>query len=233
MIRSLSLLPEVPMANAKRVGVVLSGCGYLDGAEIQEAVCTLLSLDRRGAKLVAMAPDVEQLHVVDHVKGAPEEGARRRVLEEAARIVRGQIVELSKVSAQDLDALVLPGGFGAAKNLCSFAVEGRNMRVLPAVERLAREVRAAGKPSGWICIAPVIAARLFGSEGVKVTIGNDRDTAAAIESFGARHVDCKVEDVVVDERLKLVSTPAYMLGPWIGAVASGIDKLVSAVLEMA
>jgi enhancing lycopene biosynthesis protein 2 len=221
------------MAPQKRVGVVLSGCGYLDGAEIQEATCTLLSLDRRGAKLVAMAPDVEQLHVVDHVKGAPAEGQKRRVLAEAARIVRGNVVELSQVSAKDLDALIFPGGFGVAKNLCSFAVDGRNMRVLPAVEKLAREIRQAGKPSGYICIAPVVAARLFGGEGVKVTIGNDRDTATAIESWGARHVDCKVEEIAVDERLKIVSTPAYMLGPWIAPVAAGIDKLVSAVLEMA
>lgn len=221
------------MASQKRVGVVLSGCGFLDGAEIHEATCTLLSLDRRGAKLVAMAPDIDQMHVVDHVRGAPAEGQRRRVLEEAARIVRGQIVELSQVSAKDLDALLFPGGFGVAKNLCSFAVDGRNMKVLPAVERLARDVRQAGKPSGYICIAPVIAARLFGGEGVKLTIGNDRDTAAAIESWGARHVDCKVDEIAVDERLKIVSTPAYMLGPWIAPVATGIDKLVSAVLEMA
>jgi enhancing lycopene biosynthesis protein 2 len=221
------------MASQKRVGVVLSGCGFLDGAEIHEATCTLLSLDRRGAKLVAMAPDVEQLHVVDHVKKEPAGGQTRRVLQEAARIVRGDIRELSQVSANDLDALVFPGGYGAAKNLCSFAVDGRNMRVLPAVERLARDVRQAGKPSGYICIAPVIAARLFGGEGVKLTIGNDRETAAALESWGARHVDCKVEEIAVDERLKIVSTPAYMLGPWIAPVAAGIDRLVSAVLEMA
>ena len=217
----------------KRVGVVLSGCGYLDGAEIHEATCSLLSLDRRGAKFVAMAPDVEQLHVVDHRKGAPAEGQQRRVLDEAARIVRGQIVDMASVAAKDLDALIFPGGFGAAKNLCTFAVDGRNMRVLPEVERLAREVRSAGKPSGYICIAPVIAAKLFGAEHPKLTIGDDRDTAAAIESWGARHVDCKVEEIAVDERLKLVSTPAYMLGPWIAPVAAGIDKLVSAVLEMA
>lgn len=221
------------MASPKRVGVVLSGCGFLDGAEIHEATCALLSLDRRGAKLVALAPDVEQMHVVDHLKGAPAEGERRRVLAESARIVRGQITELSQVGAKDLDALVFAGGYGVAKNLCTFAVAGRDMRVLPAVERLARDMRAAGKPAGYICISPVIAARLFGGEQVRVTIGNDRDTAAAIESWGARHVDCKVEDVVVDERLKVVSTPAYMLGPWIAPVAAGIDKLVSAVLEMA
>ena len=221
------------MASPKRVGVVLSGCGYLDGAEIHEATCTLLSLDRRGAKLVALAPDVEQMHVVDHLKGAPAGGEQRRVLAEAARIVRGQIAELSTVHAGDLDALVFPGGFGVAKNLCTFAKDGRNMRVLPAVEQLAREMRAAGKPQGYICIAPVIAARLFGDEKVSVTIGNDRDTAAAIESWGARHVDCRVEEIAVDQRLKIASTPAYMLGPWIAPVAAGIDKLVSAVLEMA
>jgi enhancing lycopene biosynthesis protein 2 len=167
------------------------------------------------------------------VKGAPAEGERRGVLAESARIVRGQITDLAKVSAKDLDALVFPGGYGAAKNLCTFAVDGRNMRVNPEVERLVREVRSAGKPMGFVCIAPVIAAKLFGSDKVKVTIGNDRDTAAAIESWGARHVDCRVEDVAVDERLEIVSTPAYMLGPWIAPVATGIDKLVSAVLEMA
>jgi enhancing lycopene biosynthesis protein 2 len=221
------------MASAKRVGVVLSGCGFLDGAEIHEATLTLLSLDRRGATLVAAAPDVDQLHVVDHRKSAPVDGARRNVLAESARIVRGRISELGALSAHDLDALVFPGGYGVAKNLCTFATEGRNMRVLPAVERLVREMRAAGKPMGFICIAPVIAGRVLGAEGPKLTIGDDAETAAAIESWGARHVACPVEQVVVDERLRIVSTPAYMLGPWIAPVAAGIDRLVSAVLEMA
>ncbi|ABS26313.1 isoprenoid biosynthesis glyoxalase ElbB [Anaeromyxobacter sp. Fw109-5] len=221
------------MANPKRVGVVLAGCGFLDGAEIHEATCTLLSLDRRGAALVAAAPDVEQMHVVDHLRQAPAEGERRNVLAESARIVRGKIRDLAELSASDVDALVFPGGFGAAKNLCSFAVEGRGMRVLPEVERIVREMRAASKPMGFICISPVIAARLLGGEGVKVTIGDDADTAAAIASWGARHVECKVDEIAIDERLKVVSTPAYMLGPWIGAVATGIDKLVSAVLELA
>src|SRR5512142_2759236 len=154
----------------KRVGVMLAGCGYLDGAEIHEATCTLLSIDRRKAKLVAMAPDVPQMHVVDHLKGAPAEGEKRGVLTESARIVRGQITDLATVTAKDLDAL-------------TFAGDGRNMKVNGEVERLAREVRAAGKPMGFVCIAPVIAGKLFGSDKVKVTIGNDRDTAAAIESW--------------------------------------------------
>jgi enhancing lycopene biosynthesis protein 2 len=216
----------------KRVGVVLAGCGFLDGAEIQEAVSTLLALDRRRAKIVAMAPDVPQMHVVDHVRKEPGAG-ERGVLAESARIVRGEIRDLAGVRERDLDALVFPGGFGAAKNLCTFAVEGRAMRVLPEVERIVREVRGAGRHMGFICIAPVIAARILGPEGVKLTIWNDRETAAAIESWGARHVDCKVEDAVVDERLKVASTPAYMLGPCVAPVATGIDKLVSAVLEMA
>src|SRR5512137_26815 len=159
---------EVRMASQKRVGVVLAGCGYLDGAEIQEAVCTLLALDRRKAKLVAMAPDVEQLHVVDHVRSAPVDGARRNVLAESARIVRGKIVDLAKVKAADLDALVFPGGFGAAKNLCSFATEGAKMKVNHQVERLVREMRAAAKPMGFVCIAPVIAAKVLGGDGVTV-----------------------------------------------------------------
>ncbi|HSM93126.1 MAG TPA: isoprenoid biosynthesis glyoxalase ElbB [Anaeromyxobacteraceae bacterium] len=220
------------MATQKRVGVVLAGCGYLDGAEIQEAVCTLLALDKRKVKLIAMAPDVDQMHVVDHVRGAPVDGARRSVLPEAARIVRGRIVDMARVGAADLDALVFPGGFGAAKNLCSFAVDGKAMKVIPPVERLVREVRTAAKPMGFICISPVIAARLLGSEGVTVTIGDDREAAEAIASWGAKHVDRKVDEVAVDERLKVVSTPAYMLGPWIADVNAGIDKLVETVLGL-
>ena len=220
-------------SSQKRVGVLLSGCGFLDGAEIQEACCTLLSLDRRKARLVALAPDEPQLHVVDHLAKAPVAGAGRRVLQESARLVRGQISPLSAISAADLDALILPGGFGVAKNLCSFATEGRQMRVLPAVERLVRDLRAAGKPMGFICIAPVIAGRVLGAEGVELTLGDDPETAAALESWGARHVVRRVDEIAVDQRLKVVSTPAYMLGPWIADVAAGIDKLTSAVLEMA
>lgn len=221
------------MATGKRVGVLLSGCGFLDGAEIHEATCTLLSLDRRGATLVAMAPDKPQHHVVDHLAQQPQAGTTRNVLQEAARIVRGQITPLAKVKADDLDALILPGGFGAAKNLCTYAVDGAAMKVDPDVERLLRAMRASKKPMGFICIAPVIAARLFGSERVKLTIGMDPATAGHLAGWGAEHVECPVDQIVVDQRLEVVSTPAYMLGPWIAPVAAGIDKLVGAVLEMA
>ncbi len=167
------------MAGDKRVGVVLAGCGFLDGAEIQEATLTLLYLDRRGARVTAMAPDVEQMHVVDHARGEPASGERRAVLAESARIVRGTIVDLATVKARDLDALILPGGYGAAKNLCTFAVDGTRMKVNPEVERLVREVKLAGKPLGFICIAPVIAAKILGELKPKLTIGDDRETARA------------------------------------------------------
>jgi enhancing lycopene biosynthesis protein 2 len=221
------------MAIQKRVGVILAGSGYLDGAEIQEATLTLLFLDRKGAKVTAMAPDVAQMHVVDHLKGEPAAAEKRNVLAEAARITRGNIQDVRNVKATDLDALILPGGYGAAKNLCTFATEGVKLQVNPDVERLVRDMASAGKPLGFVCISPVIAAKVLGAKKVKLTIGNDPGTAAAVNALGAVHVDSPVDQIVVDERNKVVSTPAYMLGPTIAPVAAGIEKLVSAVLEMA
>jgi enhancing lycopene biosynthesis protein 2 len=221
------------MAREKRVGVILAGSGYLDGSEIQEATLTLLFLDKRGAKVTAMAPDVRQMHVVDHVKGEAAGSEARNVLQEAARITRGAIVDVKTVKAEDLDALIIPGGYGAAKNLCTFATEGVNLQVNPDVERLVRDMAAAGKPLGFVCIAPVIAAKVLGAKKVKLTIGNDPATAAALSALGAVHVDTPVEQIVVDEKNRVVSTPAYMLGPTIAPVAAGIERLVGAVLEMA
>ncbi len=216
----------------KRVGVVLAGCGVSDGAEIHEATLTLLALDREGAVVRAAAPNVDQMHVVDHVRGKPT-GEKRNVLVESARLVRGKIEDLAKLHAADLDALIFPGGFGVAKNLCTWAAEGVDMQVHPEVERLIREMRAAKKPMGFLCIAPVLAAKVLGAEKVRVTIGNDPETSAGIEAMGARHVDCKVDEVAVDELLKVVSSPAYMLGPSIAPVAAGIERLVAKVLDLA
>jgi enhancing lycopene biosynthesis protein 2 len=221
------------MSKEKHVGVILSGSGFLDGAEIQEATLTLLFLDRRGARVTAMAPNLDQMHVVDHAKGKPASGERRNVLAEAARITRGAIADVKSVKASDLDALILPGGYGAAKNLCTFATEGVKLTVNPDVERLVHDMAAAGKPIGFICISPVIAAKVLGGRKVKLTIGNDPDTAAALNALGAVHVDALVDQIVVDEKNKVVSTPAYMLGPSIAPVSAGIEKLVAAVLEMA
>lgn len=217
---------------SKRVGVVLSGCGFLDGAEIHEATLTLLALDRQGAQVVAMAPDVEQ-QVVNHLAAQPAEQERRNVLVEAARISRGQIRDLAQVEAAELDALIFPGGYGAARNLSTFATQGKDLQINPEVERLIKQMHAARKPMGFLCIAPVLAAKVLGAEHPELTIGNDRPTASALEALGARHLKCKVEEIAVDPRLKLVSTPAYMLGPSIAPVSVGIERLVSAVLEMA
>ena len=221
------------MAKEKRVGVILSGSGYLDGSEIQEATLTLLFRDRKGARVTAMAPDVSQMHVVDHLRGEAAGAQSRNVLAEAARITRGAIVDVKSVKASDLDALILPGGYWAAKNLCTFATEGVKLQVNPDVDRLVRDVAAAGKPLGFICIAPVIAAKVLGAKKVKLTIGNDPATAAVLNALGAVHVDTPVDQIVVDEKNKVVSTPAYMLGPSIAPVAAGIERLVGAVLEMA
>lgn len=215
----------------KRVGVVLSGCGHLDGSEIHEAAATLLALDRRGAEVVAFAPDVAQADVVNHLKGKPAGGARN-VLEEAGRITRGKVRPLSEAKAAELDAVVFPGGYGAAKNLCSWAREGTGMKVNAEVEKLVREMHQAHKPLGFICISPVIAAKVLG-KGVRLTIGNDAETAKGLEAMGAKHVARAVEEIEVDQERKVVSTPAYMYETSIAPVAAGIDKLVGAVLELA
>ncbi len=216
-----------------RVGVVLSGCGVYDGAEIHESVLTLLALDRAGAEAVCLAPDVAQKHVVNHLTGQPEKGESRNVLVEAARIARGKVKDLAGFDPAGLDALVLPGGFGAAKNLCDFAFRGADCEVHPEVARVVRAVHEAGRPVGAICIAPVILARLLGGERPKLTIGSDPGTAAAIEKMGGAHVACGGGGAVVDAERRLVTTPAYMLDSPISEVAAGIDELVAEVLAMA
>jgi len=216
----------------KHVGVVLSGCGVNDGTEIHEAVITLLALDRAGATAVCMAPDVDQAHVIDHLTGK-ETGERRNVLTESARIARGDVRNIQDVRAAELDALIFPGGFGAAKNLSSFAFKGAECTVHGDVTRLVKQVHQAGKPIGFICISPVIAARIFGGEvQLELTIGTDPETAQAIERMGARHVESPVTEIVVDAAHKVVSTPAYMCAKTISEAATGIEKLVKQVLSM-
>lgn len=213
-----------------RVAVVLSGCGYLDGAEIQESVITLLALDRAGAEVECLAPDKPQRDVVDHRSGEAVPGETRNVLVEASRIARGEIRDVAEAKAEDYDAVVMPGGYGAAKNLSSFAVEGADCTVDPGVERLLRDAHAAGKPIGLICIAPAIGAKLF--PDVELTIGSDPGTASALEQMGAHHKSCPVDAFVCDQKARVVSCPAYMLGPGIKDVAAGIEKLVDEVLRL-
>jgi enhancing lycopene biosynthesis protein 2 len=214
-----------------KVAVVLSGCGFYDGAEINEAVLTLLSLEQAGATYQCFAPDIEQMHVVNHLTGAPMEGETRNVLVEAARIARGNIQPLSEASAADYDALLVPGGFGAAKNLCDFAVAAADMTILPDFLALARDFHRQNKPIGLICIAPVMAAAIAG-EGTACTIGNDADVAAAIAAMGGQHIDCPVSEARVDEQRKIVTTPAYMLAGSVCEAYAGIRQCVDQVLKL-
>ncbi len=215
-----------------KVGVVLSGCGVFDGSEIHESVLTLLSLDQQGAEAVCMAPDIEQMHVINHMSGREMEGERRNVLVESARIARGAVTDVAAVGAADLDALIFPGGYGAAKNLCDFAIKGPESSLNPEVERLVREMRTAGKPTAFLCISPVIAAKVLGGEGVELTIGNDPDTVEGIRACGGVHVEKSVTEIHEDTVRRVVSTPAYMLGQRVSEVAEGIDKAVRALLSM-
>lgn len=214
-----------------KVGVILSGCGYLDGAEIHEAVSVLIALSQRGVPYRCLAPR-KAFDAVDHATAKPT-GERRDVLTESARIARGQIDDLAGVRGSDFDALILPGGFGAAKNLCDFATKGPGCAVDPQVERVLREAHGAGRPIGFACIAPALGARVFGGEHSTLTIGHDKSTAGAIEQTGARHKAVGVTEIVADEAHRFVSTPAYMEDTNPGAVFEGVSKMVERVLEMA
>ncbi|MCC7139661.1 MAG: isoprenoid biosynthesis glyoxalase ElbB [Planctomycetes bacterium] len=218
---------------ALQVGVILSGCGHRDGAEIREAVLTLLAIDRAGAQARVFAPDVPQARVFDHYHGKDVPGERRNVLVEAARIARGDIRPLSEAKAADLDALVMPGGFGAALNLSTFATKGADCDVLPEVASLLRAMHAARKPIGAICIAPAVVAKALGAAHPRLTIGDDAGTAKAVEACGAVHEACPVDRHVVDRANKVVTTPAYMYDASLSGVAAGIERCVADVLAMA
>lgn len=215
----------------KKVGVILSGAGVYDGSEIHEAVITLLAIARHGAQAVCFAPDKWQSDVVNHLTGETL-AERRNVLIESARIARGNVQPLSQASANDLDALIVPGGFGAAKNLSDFASLGSECSVDSSLKMLALEMHEAGKPLGFMCIAPAMLPKIFDFP-LRLTIGTDIDTAEVLEEMGAEHVPCPVDDIVVDEEHKVVTTPAYMLAEDIAQAASGIEKLVARVLVLA
>ncbi len=214
----------------KTVGVVLSGCGVFDGTEIHESVLTMLALDRAGARVLFFASDKPQLHVINHFTGE-ELTEQRNVLVESARIARGWVKPLSSANSDLLDALIVPGGFGAAKNLSDFAIKGSECTIDPDLTQLTQAMHKSGKPIGFMCISPVMLPKLLGKP-IRLTIGNDPDTIDAIEVMGGEHVICPADDVVVDEENKVVTTPAYMLAGSISEAAKGIDKLVAKVLDL-
>jgi enhancing lycopene biosynthesis protein 2 len=212
----------------KKVAVILSGCGHKDGAEIREAVLSLLYLDKNGAFVQCFAPSIP-LSTINHLSDA--EGGTRNVLEEAARIARGDIKDLKELKASDFDALVLPGGYGAAKNLSNLAVKGGEAKAIPEYERVVKEFNTAGKPIGAICISPAVLVAAL-RKG-RVTIGNDKGTASAIEAMGGQHDDRQANDICIDETNRIISTPAYMYDETISNISEGIEKLVKKTLELA
>ncbi len=216
----------------KKIAVLLSGCGVFDGSEIHEAVLTLLALAKAGASYQCFAPDIAQLHVINHAAGAVAEAETRNVLVESARIARGDIKATTELDLSEFDGLVIPGGFGAAKNLCDFAVNGAAAQVSPLVAEFIGQFIAAKKVVGFICISPVMMPLLYGA-GVKGTIGTDADIAAAFNAMGGEHQAAQVDEVIVDAEHNVVSTPAYMLAGNIVEVHNGIEKLVAKVLERA
>ncbi|ARC93544.1 isoprenoid biosynthesis protein ElbB [Vibrio coralliilyticus] len=215
----------------KKIAVILSGSGVFDGAEIHESVLALHAIEKQGASWHCFAPNIEQLHVINHITGE-EMAETRNVLTEAARIARGNIEDVAKLNAEEFDALLLPGGFGAAKNLTDFAVNGAECSINTHVASACRAFAQARKPAGYLCIAPAIIPMIY-DNGVKGTIGNDDATASAFNALGGEHITCEVDDIVFDEEHKVLSTPAYMLAGNISQAASGIEKLVSKLVEIA
>lgn len=215
----------------KNIAVILSGCGVYDGAEIHESVLSLLAIKKAGANYQCFAPNVEQMHVINHLTGQESETPRRNVLVESARIARGDIQSLSDFDAQLFDGLLVPGGFGAAKNLSNFAVQGSECEVEASVLAACQAIARLNKPAAYLCIAPVMMPQIYGA-GVKLTIGNDPETAAAIEAMGGRHVPCLVTDSVFDEANNVLSTPAYMLAQDIAEAAIGIEKTVNKLIAL-
>lgn len=230
--------PVSGQKSAPKVAVVLSGCGVFDGSEIHESSATLVHLSRGGAQISMFAPDTEQMHTINHSKGQPQ-AQNRNVLEESARIARGKVDPLSKLAAENFDAVIFPGGFGAAKNLCTFAVDGTNMSVNSDVERVLKDFHGRNKPIGLCCIAPVLAAKVF--PGCEVTVGNDAEeggrwpyagTVEAVKAMGAKHVVKDVCDSHSDTKNKIVTSPAFMCEASFHEIFDSVGKMVEGVLKM-
>lgn len=216
----------------KKVAVILSGCGHLDGAEIRESVLSLLALDKLGTEVFIYAQDNEQHHVVNHLKGEESSGSRN-IIEEAGRIARGKIEPLDKLNVSNFDALVIPGGFGVAKNLSTFAIDGKDFKVSLKFEAIIKEFNESKKPIAAICIAPVVIAKVLGNKGPTLTIGNSDDVAGVIEELGGIHQNCAANEICIDKNLKVVTTPAYMFDDArISDINSGIESCISETLKL-
>jgi len=212
-----------------KFAVILSGCGVFDGSEIHEATLTLLALARYGVEYDIYAPNVDQHHVLNHITGEEME-QKRNVLVESARIARGNISDLNHLDVKEYDGVVFPGGFGVAKNLCTYAFKGVEMDVLPQIEEVVKKAYAEKIPLGGICISPVMLAKVIG-KGM-MTVGNSEETGSHLESMGAEFSPQDSVDICVDEENKIVTAPAYMNDASILEVSVGIEKLVKAMISL-
>ena len=212
----------------KIFAVVLAGCGVFDGAEIHEATMTLLAIKKQGADYDIFAPNILQHHVINHITGE-EMKEERNVLIESARIARGKITDLKDFKAENFDALIFPGGFGAAKNLSTFAFKGADSVVNADVEDVIKKMFELNKPIGALCIAPAVLAKVLGN--IKVTIGQDAATVEQIEKVGAKHISTNHGEVVIDEKNKVFTTPCYMLDADIIQIEEGAKNVVEAMLR--
>nr|XP_061793440.1 glutamine amidotransferase-like class 1 domain-containing protein 3, mitochondrial [Nerophis lumbriciformis] len=223
---------------AKRVAVLLSGCGVFDGTEIHEASAVLVHLSRAGAKAQMFAPNQDQMHVIDHSEGKPS-GSGRNVLQESARIARGDITDLAKLDVSAFDAVVIPGGFGVAKNFSDWAVKNKDFTINSEVEKILKDFHNAGKPIAMCCIAPVLAAKFL--PGCELTVGQDKEsdmwpyaqTAGALKEMGCKHVNKDVEQAHVDVKHKLITTPAFMCNAPIHKISDGIGVMIRETLKLA
>jgi enhancing lycopene biosynthesis protein 2 len=214
----------------KKIAVILSGCGVMDGSEIHEAISTLLSIDQAGAQYACLAPSAKQTRVVNHVTNEAVE-EERNILVESARIARGEIQDIKNVNPSHYDAAIYVGGYGAALNLCNFGSQGAKHTLNPDVLDFAQAMAKLGKPQGFVCIAPVLIAKIYGPK-ILMTIGNDPETIKVIEEMGNQHQTCLATDIVVDAQHKVVTTPAYMLAKSISEVFTGIKKLVDKIIAL-
>jgi enhancing lycopene biosynthesis protein 2 len=219
-------------AKPVRVGVIFSGSGMMDGTELSEGVLTMLYLERGKAEITYLAPDVMQADVVAH-SGTGIAGDKRNVLVESARISRGNIKDIKIAQAADFDVLILTGGLGSVKNLSDFLAKGVDCTVNPDAARLIKDMHAAKKPIGSMCLASANLARVLGKNKITITIGGESGFVAQVKALGAVHVTAGVGDIVVDEANRIVTTPAMMVGPSTSHIAVGIEKMINKVLEMA
>ena len=212
------------------IAVILSGCGNRDGSELQESLSLLLALDRRGWNVQCFAP-CGFFDVVSHTDGF-ETGEQRDILEEAARIARGNIRDLTEYEAEAFDALCLPGGMGAARNLSTYAFDGENMQVLPEVQNAIIETHSLNHPICAMCIAPMVLAAVLGPYDVRITLGGPCAAADVAKKLGADVMNCGPTEVCVDAANKVLTTPAYMVESRISNIFDGAENMVQALESM-